>query len=161
MGWRGIVLHPVSEWIARIFLGVLFLVAAVYKIADPEGFAGAIQAYRAVPRVLSYLPAIILPWLELLCALAVLSGVWRKAALSWLSGMLAFFILLFVYVMVRHIDINCGCFGEMGEKLPGWLRQFIDPTTVGVKSILRNLLLIAFCAIAWFAPDYRRGRRSA
>ena len=155
MSWRGIVLHPVSEWLARLVLGGLFLVAAVYKIADPEGFVGAIQAYRFLPRVLTHLPAIIIPWLELLCALAVLTGVWRKAALSWLGSMLSFFILLFIYVMVRHIDINCGCFGEMGESLPVWLRQFVDPTSVGVTSIFRNLMLIAFCAIAWFAPEYR------
>lgn len=54
---------------ARIFLGLVFVVASVDKIIHPKAFAEIIYNYQILPGSLINLTAIILPWLELLLGL--------------------------------------------------------------------------------------------
>jgi uncharacterized membrane protein YphA (DoxX/SURF4 family) len=103
-----------SPWGQRLcawILGATFLAAAWPKIADPPGFLEAIHAYKLVPEVVAAPMALALPWLELLAALALISGFLRRSA-AWVA-----FALLLVFMgaldidLARGIPVDCGCFG--------------------------------------------------
>lgn len=130
-------------WTVRLVLAGLFLLAATGKILNPGDFAAVIRRFHVLPRALSNLPAIALPWIEGLAALGLLTGLWRRGAILWISLLLTGFIGLFVIAMARGIQVDCGCFGSLGV----YIRLLAGE--VGVSSILRNLVLLAGCAWLW------------
>lgn len=136
-------LHPALVWLFRLVLAGLFLLAAWGKILNPADFAAVIRRFALLPRALSNLPAITLPWVEALAALMILFGPWRKAGLLWIGGMLAGFILLFVWAMAQGIDVDCGCFGALGSYMS------ILAGKVGFGSIFRNLVLLGMVLLLW------------
>lgn len=62
-----------AAWPARLVLAGVFLAAAAPKLADPAAFAAAIANYRAFPDALVNLVATVVPALELVGALALLT----------------------------------------------------------------------------------------
>ena len=108
--------HTVLAWCLRVLLGIVFLVAAVPKIADPAGFARSISYYRLVPDGAINLMALILPWLELLSgSVLVLGGRLTRPALTLVGLMLIAFIAAIASAMARDLDISCGCFSTGGK----------------------------------------------
>ena len=49
---------------SRLLVGVVFVVASLYKIGDPGAFAKSIWYYHLVPGHFINLIAIVIPWLE-------------------------------------------------------------------------------------------------
>lgn len=115
-------------------LAAVFLYAALPKIVYPADFAKAVYYYHLLPDGLINLTALFLPWLELLCACALLVAPrWRRAAYLLAAGMLAVFTIGIFINVLRGVDINCGCFSVHdtgGEKI-GW------------RKIAENLVLLA------------------
>ncbi len=70
-------LGPTLAWLARLSLAGVFLAAAAPKLADPAAFAAAIANYQAFPDVSVNLIATLVPTLELIGALALLTP-WRR-----------------------------------------------------------------------------------
>ena len=103
----------------RVVLGGLFIYAGVIKIADPLGFAQDIGNYRLVGQSLSFIVAIVLPWLEVLAGVFLIAGIWKRGAALAISGLLVFFIVLTLVTMARGLDVDCGCFGSLSRK-SGW-----------------------------------------
>lgn len=124
-------------WFFRFVLGGLFLFAAFGKIQNPAEFAAAIRKFHVMPDAWSNLPAIALPWIEGLAAMLLITGPWRKGALLWLGGLLAVFEALFLWVMVMGLEVDCGCFGNLG------IYMSVLAGKVGPLSIVRNLALLA------------------
>jgi putative oxidoreductase len=108
---RRLLAHPGFGLAARILLGLVFIAAALPKLADPPGFAKAIWAYDLAPPWSLHPLALVLPWLELLCGLALLLGLWLRPAALWTSGLLLAFCLALAINLVRQHPIDCGCFG--------------------------------------------------
>jgi putative oxidoreductase len=108
------------HFVVRLFVGATFLYAGVVKIADPVGFAGSIAAYRIIPYFTSYLVAAVLPWLELLCGLLLVTGFRQRAAAFLLLFLDLVFIAALVSVIARGLDIDCGCFRAGGVKESPW-----------------------------------------
>jgi hypothetical protein len=71
--------------ISRLFIGVVLIYASFYKIIDPGAFARSIWFYHLVPGNLINLMALILPWLELLCGLALIFGIYYRGAVIWVN----------------------------------------------------------------------------
>jgi uncharacterized membrane protein YphA (DoxX/SURF4 family) len=113
---RGWLFHPRVTLAARLILGLVFLLAALPKIADPPGFAKAIWAYELVPAWGLNLLALGLPWLECFAALALVLGVWVRAASLWVGVMLLAFILALAINLARRHPVDCGCFGQVAPK---------------------------------------------
>ena len=118
--------HPAVRWSARLAVGVLFIMAALGKMADPQEFVKEIANYK-----LTILPAwglrpaaIIVPWIELISGLAVIFTPWHKEAGGVLSFLLLFFIVIGTSAIVHGLDISCGCFGTLGATKVGWLFMF-------------------------------------
>jgi putative oxidoreductase len=99
-------------WAGRLVLGGTFAYAAILKLADPAAFATDIGHYRLLSYPLTLAVAVYLPWLELLCALAVLMRRRERGALVLLFGLCGVFSLALASAWWRGLDISCGCFGS-------------------------------------------------
>jgi putative oxidoreductase len=96
--------------VLRWTLGVVFIWAAISKLADPLGFFGDLQGYRLpLPDSLLRVVAATLPWLECLCGLLLLTGLWLRWAICGLVVLCAAFVLCTGQAWVRGLDISCGC----------------------------------------------------
>jgi uncharacterized membrane protein YphA (DoxX/SURF4 family) len=101
-----------------IVAGVL-LYAAVQKVWMPLEFARLIKEYHILPDQLLNLVAVVLPWLEIVCGLCFLSGLWLLGAAALLSGLNAVFICAIAYrawltmsstgVGFLDLSFDCGC----------------------------------------------------
>ena len=100
---------------ARILLGAVFIFAALPKLADPPAFAKAIWNYQLVPEALLSPLALTLPWLELLCGLALVLGVWTRPAAAWVAILLTGFMLSLGLNLARNHPVDCGCFGSPSQ----------------------------------------------
>ncbi|NOR12324.1 MAG: DoxX family membrane protein [Candidatus Aminicenantes bacterium] len=99
----------------RLVVGGVFIWAGLLKILDPLEFAQNIANYRVFSRDLSLLAAIVLPWLEILCGVLVIFGIFRSASSLLLSSLLAAFLVLITVTIFRGLDVDCGCFGSLGR----------------------------------------------
>ncbi len=105
---------------ARLILGVVFIYASLEKIQNPEGFAEVIYNYRMVPESLINIMAIVLPWLELICGVLIIVGVFVRGSALLIGAMLAVFIVALSSAILRGLDISCGCFTlEGGRDIAG------------------------------------------
>jgi putative oxidoreductase len=116
--------------LGRLFLGFVFLYAAIEKISDPESFAIAINNYKLLPIFSINIFAIILPWIELTAGLLLIFGIAIKENSLIISALLTLFIIVISISLFRGLDINCGCFGT------------VNGTKIGVQKIVENALLI-------------------
>lgn len=150
-------LHP---WLAvrvQIALGLVFVVAALSKIADPPGFAKAIWMYQLAPAWSIHPAALVLPWLELACGLALCLGVWKRAAAGWIAAMLLAFTLALSINLARRHPVDCGCFGT-GAAGKSDAERFSDMK----RDLLRDLGLLLLAAhVLATGGQFRRsaGRR--
>jgi putative oxidoreductase len=120
--------HRAVYWIASIALGAVFVYASLDKIASPLEFAKIVYRYRlAGPTAgLGVVPAnalaVVLPWLELVTGVLLITGVWRREAAALAGGMLVMFLVAVSYVLWQGIDVaHCGCFTVGGEgRSAGW-----------------------------------------
>ena len=111
--------------VLRVGLGGIFLVAAYFKLfqsgfagglpeSSPQTFLEAIQAFKVVndDRLVT-LAAFWIPWTEVVCGVALVLGLWTRAASLILGLLLTFFIALIVSSIGRNMGgIKCGCFGS-------------------------------------------------
>jgi putative oxidoreductase len=102
--------HPWLTIRVQIALGAIFIIAALPKISDPPSFAHMIYNYRLVPSPLINISSLAMPWVELLAGLALILGVWKTAARTVVSIMLAVFIVAISINLFRDNAIDCGCF---------------------------------------------------
>jgi uncharacterized membrane protein YphA (DoxX/SURF4 family) len=104
-------LHPWLTVRVQMVLGAVFIAAAAPKIADPPAFAKAIWAYRIFPAWSVHPAALVLPWLEMICGVALALGLKVRAATTWVALLLAAFILSLSVDLARGLPVDCGCFG--------------------------------------------------
>jgi len=126
----------------RLVLGGLFVYAGVVKVLDPLDFAQNIRNYRLVGQSLSFIAAVVLPWLEILAGVALAAGIWKRASALIISGLLVFFILLTLVTIARGLDVECGCFGALSRR-----------SGFGVVLEDLGMLFMGLCLL--FAPERR------
>ena len=141
-------LHPKVTLVSRVLLGLVFIVAALPKIADPPGFAKAIWAYELFPAWSLHPLALVLPWLELLCGLALCLGIWIRAAAAWVAVMLLSFGLALSINLARHHPVDCGCFGAAAPRTEA--QRLADMRWVLLRDA--GLLLLAAQVLLASAP---------
>ncbi len=102
--------HPWLTIRVQLALGAIFVAASLPKIADPPSFAHMIYNYRMLPAGLINFSSLAMPWVELVCGLALIAGVWRRASLLIITLMLVVFIAAISFNLARGNAIDCGCF---------------------------------------------------
>ncbi len=137
--FRKILLHPVMVLALRFILGGTLIYAGWLKLIDMPGLAEAIGNYRLLPYSLSNLPAMILPAVEVIVGICLISGIWFDGALFLTSAMFAAFVIAIESAIWRDLNIDCGCFSTS------------DGEIVGVKILLRAGFLFLFTIPIWIA----------
>ena len=129
--------------ILDLIIGAIFIYAGVLKVLDPVRFGLDIDNYKSLPWFVSVRLAFYLPWLEILCGLAVIFRFLYRGGLSILTGLVLIFIGATIAARVRGLDITCGCFGHASQH---W--SFPQHMVVDLA------ILIALAAL--FASELRR-----
>ena len=106
----------------RLLLGGYFIYSGFGKIPEPVTFLKNIHLYEALPdepAIFLNATAIVLPWLEIVCGLALVVGLWIRGAALNLVAMLAVFTpaILLRALAIRAADgtpfmdiaFDCGC----------------------------------------------------
>ena len=130
--FKAILAHPYTALILRVVLGAIFIYASWHKIMDPEEFARSIINYRILPAESVNLLAIVLPWLELVCGLLLLLGLFTGGSIVVVAFMMTVFLVAIGSALVRGIDISCGCFSSDGAD------------RVNILFLIRDIVLFAF-----------------
>src|SRR5258708_4780258 len=77
--------HQVLLLASRLVLGSVFFVATMDKIAAPAAFAESVFAYGMVPYSLINIFSLVIPWIELLCGVFLVSGLLVRPSSALLS----------------------------------------------------------------------------
>lgn len=147
------VFRPNLRTFLRWLLGILFLWAAVSKLANPTEFLASIYAYRLpIPKPVLQFVAVVLPWVELLCGLLLIGKVWTESALACATGLMILFVLATGQAWVRQLDISCGCFDFKILGLDAANSKFVKFFESVTFAFFRNALL---AGIAYFLLSRR------
>ncbi len=138
-----------SPWLTirvQIALGIIFVAAALPKIVDPPSFAHMIYNYKLVPFGLINFMALVMPWIELLCGLALILGIWKETARTIIAALLLIFIVAIAINLARGNAIDCGCFdvSAVGKTRD---ERLADMRFV----ILRDVGMLLMAAQLWWA----------
>ena len=111
-----------------------------------------IYNYRILPGGLINIAALALPWVELLTGLALILGIWKRAARWIIVAMLVVFMIAIAYNLARNNAIDCGCFDTSAAGLT-WDEKIRDMWLV----LLRDAGMLLMCAqLAWTERVRRR-----
>jgi len=96
--------------VLRWLLAIILLWAAMGKIANLQEFHANLAAYRLpLSDPLLRLAVTVVPWLEFLCGILLITGGLRRAALLWTALLCAVFVLATGQAWGRGLEISCGC----------------------------------------------------
>lgn len=126
--------------ICRLILGAFFFYAGMLKINDIHIFAGQIARYELLPYQWNYLAAATLPYIEIIVGLLLIFNRRVRAASLAAGGLLVFFMAILASVLVRGLEIDCGCLGPSIQSTPqqALLRNFVLLTLAHFVFHLRN-----------------------
>ncbi len=124
--------------LSRLILAGTFIYAGVVKGTDPVAFAGQVANYQILPYAWNYLVAATLPYLELLCGILLLLNMRVRPAVLVLFGLNLVFMVALSSLLVRGIDIDCGCFNPDAEN-----------KTTPLMALLRDVGLAVLMVLTW------------
>ncbi len=134
--------------IARIFVGILFIISGFVKLNDPIGFSFKLQEYfsAGVLGIEFLIPfalviAIILVIFELVLGIMLIIGYLPKFTLWSLLLMILFFTFLTFYSAYFDKVKDCGCFGDAMPLTP-W------------QSFYKDLVLLFLILVLFFNRKY-------
>lgn len=148
--------YGVRLTIFEIVLGVIFAFAAKSKLHGenaPDLFATSIKAFKVpMSDVMVRLSTGVIPWVELVAAVLLILGIWRRAAAAILGMLLIVFIVLIVQALARQLDVSCGCFGKISP---------FCPEKIGACNLVQNGIMLAIAAAVVFTPREKMCRLEA
>ena len=106
MRWAGTLL--------RLVVGGVWIAAGVIKLPTPEASVTAVRAYQLLPLGATNFIGHLLPILEVAVGVLLVLGLFTRAAALVSALLQVAFIVGISSVWIRHIPINCGCFGDGG-----------------------------------------------
>ena len=97
--------------LARVVVGVVWVVAGALKLPDPNENVRAVRAYRLLPESVVPVVGHGLPVLEILVGLCLLLGLLTRVAAVVSAVLLVAFVVGITSAWARGLSIDCGCFG--------------------------------------------------
>jgi len=132
------------SFIAAIILGLTLLSSGVGKLRDPDGFVLGVLEYRILPASWAITYGRLLPLAEVMCAIALLAGVWRFGTGLLAISLLISFLIAVTINLARGRTLDCHCFGSRMSEPLGW-------TTV-VRLCILLACAVAVTVIGWRDP---------
>ncbi|NOZ62319.1 MAG: DoxX family membrane protein [Calditrichaeota bacterium] len=126
------------NWLLRIIIAGIFIYAGAVKIANPAGFAEQVDNYRILPYFFVVITAVVLPWLELICGMLLLTSRCLSASALILLVLNFIFIVAIASALVRGLDISCGCFAVGAEE-----------TKIGMQKLAEDIVLLAMNVVIY------------
>ena len=119
----------------RILLGLIFLFAGIAKISDPVRFIFTLRQFNLFSEAVIPFMALYLPWLEFILGLFLILGLLYRASAFLLACLNTMFAIAILTVVVRGMEIDCGCFGMLADILK-------IPDSADIKAVIRNVIFI-------------------
>jgi uncharacterized membrane protein len=123
----------------RLILALIFIYAGAVKMQDVVAFASHVAAYQILPYAMNYLVAATLPYMEFLAGIILLLNARVRPALAVVGSMTLVFMVALISVLLRGLDIDCGCFDPSGGQ----------DVTAGV-ALLRDVGLMILVLLTWW-----------
>ncbi|MBN2396132.1 MAG: DoxX family membrane protein [Candidatus Atribacteria bacterium] len=98
--------------IARLILGMIFIYAGVYKISNPQEFVQVVKYLNFFPHPFVNIITSLLPWIELILGILLVTGILAKYAALVSSLLLVIFIYITIVNTFRGVANYCGCSPE-------------------------------------------------
>ena len=121
---RNILSNKYLQQTLKFVLGLVFIIAGIQKIIDPNAFADSIANYRVFPIFTINFFAITVPWVELVSGILLIFNKHVKENSLLLGSLLLIFIVLVFSALIRGLDFECGCFGTNDATRVGWMKIF-------------------------------------
>jgi len=99
----------------RVIVGGIFIYASFDKLMNQEMFSKAIYNYKFLPGTFINIFAIIIPYLELIAGIFLISGIFVRGSSLIISILLVLFIIALGQAYARGLDIDCACFELKNE----------------------------------------------
>jgi hypothetical protein len=116
-GWSWI--H--NRWLAivfRLILAAIFLTSSLGKLPDIEAYSvDIVYDFGILPMWMARPFGLVMPYIELLCALGLLGGVLTRLSAIGVSLMSLSFFIAKGILLLQGRNINCGCFGAIMDTL--------------------------------------------
>lgn len=158
--------------LARLGVGGMFAYLALMKILDPIEFLKLTRQYGVLPTsppIFLNLTAVVVPWVEMVCALALLLGLGRRGAALLISVMLVFFTPMLVwhawglytaadsrFATFCAVRFDCGC--GTGEVYI--CRKLAENLALQVGALIALLSVSErLCLSAWIRRRMAKGGR--
>jgi uncharacterized membrane protein YphA (DoxX/SURF4 family) len=104
----------------RIYIGGLFIYAGIYKINYTGEFAGTVASYRMVPYWGVPAVAVVMPWIELVAGVLMVTGIRVRSACMVIGSLLVMFTIGILVNLLRDSPISCGCFRTIEDPISWW-----------------------------------------
>src|SRR5512139_2649559 len=102
----------------RLILSFFFLVSAYGKLVDVERYSvDAVYNFGILPMVLARPFGLLMPFIELLCGVGMLFGVFTRLSAFGIGMMSLSFFIAKAIVLSQGRTIDCGCFGAVIDTL--------------------------------------------
>jgi uncharacterized membrane protein YphA (DoxX/SURF4 family) len=128
-------MHAKLSFAFRIALGGIFLTAGLAKISDPVQFLQTLREFDFFPEFCIRFIAVYIPWLEFVLGFFMLLGLLYRTSALLLTAINILFILAILSVLIRGMEIDCGCFGLMADVLK-------LPDSADMKAVIRNTIFV-------------------
>jgi len=128
----------------RLILSFFFLVSAYGKLVDIERYSvDAVYNFGVLPMVLARPFGLAMPFIELLCGMGMLFGVFTRLSALGIGLMSLSFFIAKAIVLSQGRTIDCGCFGAV-----------ID-TLASVTIFLDLPIMFIAMMVTWAPPEVR------
>ncbi len=120
----------------RFGLAVVFLMAALSKLAGPHEFSDRLLLHSKMPHWLGVGVVAVLPWLELTCGICLALGYAVREAALILAVLLVLFV---VYLLAFAGETPCGCFvflPAMSKPSPMWVQLVRDAVLLAMAAMV-------------------------
>lgn len=135
---RKFLLFKTCVWLARIVVGLTFVVSGWAKAVDPWGVIYKIEDYLTVwsidvAREITLTGAISLSVAEFITGVLIVTGCWRRLSVMVAAGFMTVMLPLTAYIAIADPVPDCGCFGDF---------IIISNTATFLKNIVLSALVI-------------------
>lgn len=137
----GLLHNDYLSLVIRLFIGVVFIYASYDKITSPAQFARIIYNYHLLPGELINLAALTMPWIELICGIGLIAGIYRQGSILIINLMLVVFAAAIAVNLIRGVNLECGCFSVSSKAKSdalGLLFRDIGLLVLGVYLLLNK-----------------------